>query len=119
MASLTLLEWYLTKNTVRTRAVNIEVDRVFVQPSKPLVLDAANFILTDDDTRHVTNIDDILRRVRRDVDERTDGQINGLDDTRMGVVHSDKIPDAMKTESNSDDSGRVDDMDQRSVVAVA
>ena len=76
-ASLTLLDWHLSKKTVRTsaRAVDMKGDRVFAQPDKPFVLDTAAFILAEEDIRRVADVDEVLRRVRRDVSEKTDGEV--------------------------------------------
>ncbi len=108
-ASLTLLDWHLTKKTVRTsaRAFDMKGDRVFTQPDKPFVLDTAAFILAEEDIRRVADVDEVLRRVRRDVSEKTDGEVVGPEGPCGG---------ALKTEGASDHTGRVAAIDQ---VAVA
>ncbi len=84
-ASLTLLDWHLTKKTVRTsaRAFDMKGDRVFTQPDKPFVLDTPTFILADEDIRRVADVDEVLRRVRRDVSEKTDDAGAEYDDADL------------------------------------
>ncbi len=91
-ASLTLLDWHLSKKSVR---------------------------MADEDIRRVADVDEVLRRVRRDVSEKTDGEVVGPEGPCGAVGQLDIIPGALKTEGASDDTGRVAAIDQCSVVAVA
>ncbi len=59
-ASLTLLDWHLSKKTVHTsaRVVDFKGDRVFAQPDKTFVLDTATFILAVEDIQRVADVDE-------------------------------------------------------------
>ncbi len=120
-ASLTLLDWHLSKKTVHTSAgaVDFKGDRVFAQPDKTFVLDTATFILAVEDIQRVADVDEVLRRVRREVSEKTNGEVVGPEGPCGAVGQLDIIPGALKTEGASDDTGRVAAIDQCSVVAVA
>ena len=104
-ASLTLLNWYLSKNSVRTKVASMKASCVSAQLDKSFHLDTSTFMPADEDPRRVTDINKVLRRVRRDVDERTAGQIVGLE-AECGPIAP-------------DDSGCTDATEKSSVAAVA